>query len=36
MAGIVLGAADKAKTVTLEVLKDYKVSVAGVDAIKSQ
>lgn len=36
MAGVMTGAADKAKAATLEVLKDYKVSVAGGEASKSQ
>ena len=36
MAGVMSGAADKAKAATLEVLKDYKISVAGGEASKSQ
>jgi hypothetical protein len=35
MAGVAAGAADKAKAATLEVLKDYRISVAGGEAGKA-
>jgi len=35
MAGVLSGAADKAKAATLDVLKEYKISVAGGAASKS-